>query len=244
MIIMKKLLINIKKHSIFVNIVSNIVIISMIFCLYVACVPTNFTAAFQPIYKVDNSENNVALMVNVYEGSNYVEEIITILEKYNATCTFFIGGVWAEKNHGILVKMSEVAELGNHGYLHRDHAVINEKQNREEILLCEKLVESVTGVKTTLFAPPSGSIGEIMLMVCERLDYKVIMWSKDTIDWRDKDYQLIYKRATNGTAGGDMILMHPTENTCKALPLILDNFKEKKLNTVTVSELLYGVKSY
>lgn len=234
----------IKKYPIFVNIVSNIIIIAMIFGLYIACVPTNFTTAFKPIYRVDTAENNVAIMVNVYQGSEYVEEMIEIMDRYNATCTFFVGGIWVSKNHTLLKKMAEVAEIGNHGYLHRDHARLNEKQNREEILLCEKQVEEATGIKTNLFAPPSGSIGETMLMVCEKLEYKVIMWSKDTIDWRDKDYQLILNRATNEVKGGDMILMHPTEQTVKALPLILEKYKQKKLNTVTVSELLYGVKVY
>ena len=233
-----------KKHSIFVNIISNLIIIMVIFGLYLACVPTNFTTAFEPIYKVETKENQVAIMINVYEGKEYVEQIIKILNNYNATCTFFIGGIWAEKNHELLIEMGEVAELGNHGYLHRDHATLNEKQNREEILLCQNLVEKITGIKTTLFAPPSGSIANTMLTVCERLDYKVIMWSKDTIDWRDKDFQLILSRATKDVQSGDMILMHPTEQTVKALPLILDKYKEKNLQTVTVSELLYGINSY
>ncbi|HKL73775.1 MAG TPA: polysaccharide deacetylase family protein [Clostridia bacterium] len=241
---MKNLFPNIKKYSVFVNIVSNIIIIAMIFGLYVACVPTNFTTAFKPIYRVETAKNSVAIMINVYQGSEYVEEIIEIMGRYNATCTFFIGGVWASKNHNLVLKMSEVAELGNHGYLHRDHAHLNEKQNREEILLCERLIEEITGIKTNMFAPPSGSIGETMLMVCEKLDYKVIMWSKDTIDWRDKDYQVIYNRATKDVKSGDMILMHPTEQTVKALPQVLEKYKTENLTTVTVSELLSAINAY
>jgi peptidoglycan/xylan/chitin deacetylase (PgdA/CDA1 family) len=227
-----------KKHSIFINVICNIIIIVMIIGLYLACVPTGITTAFEPIYKVDNVSDEVAIMINVYEGSEYVEQILTILDNYNATCTFFIGGVWADKNNSLLVKMSEVAEIGNHGYLHRDHATLSEFQNREEILLCQNLIEEITGLKTNLFAPPSGSIGDEMLNVCEELNYSVIMWSKDTIDWRDKDYQLIYNRATTDIQGGDLILMHPTENTVKALPLILDNYAANNLQLVTVTELL------
>lgn len=233
-----------KKHSFFVNIISNIIIVAVIFGLYIACTPPNSETAFSPIYRVETNENKVAIMVNVYEGSVYVEQILTILERYNATCTFFVGGVWAEKNHSLLCRMGEVSELGNHGYLHRDHAKLNQNQNREEILLCEKLVEKVTGIKTGLFAPPSGSMGDAMLMVCEKLGYKVIMWSKDTIDWRDKDYNLIFTRATKDIKSGDMILMHPTEQTVEALPLILDFYAKKELQTVTVTELLNLVSAY
>ncbi len=177
-------------------------------------------------------------MINVYQGSEYVEGMLDVLNKYNATATFFVGGCWAEKNMDLLKKIAERHDIGNHGYLHLDHAKISENQNREEIVLCDKLVERVTGVKMNLFAPPSGSIGTNMTKVCEDLNYKVIMWTKDTIDWRDKDYNLVFKRATANVESGDMILMHPTEHTLKALPLILQNYDEAGLQTASVSEII------
>ena len=67
---------------------------------------------------------------------------------------------------------------------------------------------------------------------------KVVMWSKDTIDWRDKDEQLVIKRATKDVKAGDFILMHPTEHSARALPEILKAFAEKGLKAVRVSDLL------
>jgi len=69
------------------------------------------------------------------------------------------------------------------------------------------------------------------------------MWSKDTIDWRDHDKDLIIKRATTDVKGGDLILMHPTQETVKALPYILDFYKKAGLLPSTVSDVI-GVKSY
>ncbi len=228
-----------KKNSVFVHILTNIIIIAILFGLYVACVPPYGTAvANAPIYRGDTESNKVAIMVNVYQGSNYVEQILTIMDKYQVSCTFFVGGIWAEKNMELLKKMSQSAELGNHGYLHLDHANLSYKQNLEEIALCDKLITQVTGIKTNLFAPPSGSIGDNMLKVCESLDYRVIMWSKDTIDWRDKDSSLIYKRATKDAKSGDMILMHPTEHTVKALPEIIEFYLKNNLKPVRVSEII------
>ena len=73
---------------------------------------------------------------------------------------------------------------------------------------------------------------------CKELGYSVIMWSKDTIDWRDKDANLIYTRATNNISGGDFILAHPTECTLKSLPLILEYYKLNNFNATTVSECI------
>lgn len=227
-----------KKYYVFVHIISNCVLVSLLFMLYIACIPSETAKqANAPIYKGDSSSGKVAIMINVYQGGEYVEKMLDVLEANDATATFFVGGCWAEKNMELLKRIAEKHEIGNHGYLHLDHAKISENQNREEITLCDKLVEKVTGVKMTLFAPPSGSIGNNMTKVCEELNYKVIMWTKDTIDWRDKDSNLVLKRATANIESGDMILMHPTEHTLKALPQILKSYKESGLKTASVSEI-------
>lgn len=231
-----------KKSKIAVHIVANVIIIAVIFGLYLMCVPTGgAVAASAPIYNGDRQGNKVALMINVYENSAVVDAMMDTLEKYNAVATFFVGGIWAEKNLPLVKKMQERNEVGNHGYLHKDHAKLSLKQNLDEIMLCHKLVEKGAGLTMNLFAPPSGSIGNNMLKTCIETGYKVIMWSKDTIDWRDKDYNLVFKRATTGTQGGDLILMHPTEHTLKALPLILRNFEENGLKCAHVSDVINGL---
>jgi len=62
------------------------------------------------------------------------------------------------------------------------------------------------------------------------------MWSKDTIDWRDKDSELCYSRATKNAKSGELILMHPTEHTLKALPNIINYYKENNFTITTVSD--------
>ncbi|MCI5790326.1 MAG: polysaccharide deacetylase family protein [Clostridiales bacterium] len=233
-----------RKNNIFLHVVTNVIIVAVLVGLYFACVPDTAAADVSaPIYKNSAAENKVAIMFNVYQGTEYVEQILDTLDKYGVKATFFLGGCWAEKNVDTVKKIYEKNELGNHGYLHLDHAKISKNQNREEIALCSRLIGKITGKEPTLFAPPSGSIGQNMLDVCDELGVKVIMWSKDTIDWRDKDYEVITKRATKDIQSGDMVLMHPTEQTVKALPHILDYYKEKGLEAVTVSELVANMNT-
>jgi len=129
-------------------------------------------------------------------------------------------------------------EIGNHGYFHKDHKTISYQNNVEEIENTDKIVAGLSGVKMTLFAPPSGSFSETTLEVADKLGYKVIMWSKDTIDWRDKDQNVLYKRATSSPENGDLILMHPKEHTLKVLPSIIEYYKSIGFSIVTVSENL------
>lgn len=181
----------------------------------------------------------VCLMFNVYENTPAVYEILDILREEDAKATFFVGGCWADDNEKCLNDIKAAGhETGNHGYFHKDHAALSLKQNREEIENCNLITEKLTGEKPTLFAPPSGAYGKNTLIAAAQLNMKVILWSRDTIDWRDHDASKIFRRATEKTTDGDFILMHPTKQTAAALKDVLTYYATHSLRTATVSECL------
>ena len=191
------------------------------------------------IYK-GNAENGAAgMMFNVYEGSDIIMEILSILQSYSVKSTFFIGGVWAEKNADTLLAIAENGhEIGCHGYLHKDHATLSLEQNKEEIVKTNRLIKEITGKNVTLFAPPSGSFGKNTEDACRALGQKMILWTKDTIDWRDNDPSLLIKRATKNPTSGDLVLMHPKKQTLSALPTIIETYLDKGISLNTVSEVI------
>ncbi len=184
-----------------------------------------------------NSENGVSLMFNVYWGTEEVYRILDILDGYEAKATFFLGGSWADDN-GDCVK--EIAargqEIGSHGYFHREHDKLNLEGNYSEIKTSVDFLSLISGQKIALFAPPSGAYNENTVTAAERLGLKTVMWTKDTIDWRDKDAELCFRRATKDVKGGDLILMHPMAHTAEALPEILEYYRANGLRPVTVGE--------
>lgn len=185
------------------------------------------------------SDSGVALMFNVYSGAEYIPDILSTLAEKQVKATFFIGGCWAEKNEETLRSIYDAGhEIGSHGYLHRDHSKLDKRGNTEEMTVTHKLISDILGISMTLFAPPSGAYNVVTLDVAETLGYKTVLWSRDTIDWRDHDTDLIVSRATEKTVGGDFILMHPTANTAEALPKIIDRLVGKNLSPGTVSDAL------
>lgn len=191
-----------------------------------------------PIYR-GTSADKVSLMINVYWGTEYVEPMLDVFDSYEIKTTFFLGGSWVEKNHGVareIVKRGH--EIGNHGYFHKDHKKLNRSANKTEIVSCHNVVKAVLGVEMNLFAPPSGSFCVDTLDIAEEIGYNTIMWSLDTIDWRDKDVSLIVKRATEKASAGDLILMHPTKETLEALPMIIEKLHGKGLGVARVSDVL------
>ena len=90
----------------------------------------------------------------------------------------------------------------------------------------------------TLFAPPSGAYSINTVDAASNLNYKTIMWTHDTIDWRDQNSDLIYKRAIKDLSNGDLILMHPTEKTVQAMTNIISTAINNGFNPTTVSACL------
>lgn len=225
--------------------VTNLILVSVLISVFaIMFVPSNSKPIYggeeiSAIYNGNKEKKNVSLMFNVYENAEVVENIIETLNKYNAKATFFIGGCWADDNTKTLIKIKDSGnELANHGYFHKDHKIIDYETNYMEIKNTDELISGVCGVKPTLFAPPSGSFSTDTLKACYDLNYKVIMWSKDTIDWRDKDENKIFFRATNQITNGDLVLMHPKPHTLSVLPSIIEYYTKLNYNLVTVSENL------
>jgi peptidoglycan/xylan/chitin deacetylase (PgdA/CDA1 family) len=190
-------------------------------------------------YSAGDNGKGISLMFNVYSGTDEVYQILEILEKFDAKASFFIGGCWADDNAACIKDIFLAGhELGNHGYFHKDHKTLNLVENQREIATCNRFIELTVGVAPTLFAPPSGSYGKATISACEALNMKTILWSKDTIDWRDQDEGKIYARATKNAVKGDFVMMHPTKATAGALDDILKYYQTLNLQLVTVSENL------
>ena len=222
------------------SVLTNLFLFAVVVCLGAACfLPAAAEASklSDRVYYAGSSEQGVSLMFNVYWGEEELTGILGVLDEYGVKATFFLGGSWAD-DHVSLVR--EIAarghELGTHGYFHRDHDKLSYAQNLEEIRTSAELIARISGASVSLFAPPSGAYGEATVDAADALGLKTVLWSKDTIDWRDKDAPLCFRRATEGAEGGDLILMHPMAHTLEALPDILSYYQAHGLHVIPVGE--------
>lgn len=228
-----------KKSLIKANIAIVVMFVALIAIAYSNANSLSVQADSRVIYSGDTSKNNVCFMINVYQGNEYVRDILDILDVYNVKTTFFIGGSWAVNNIDLVKEIyTRGHELGNHGFYHKDQDTLDFDANVQEIELCHKVVSENLGIEMKLFAPPSGAYNVTVVDAATSLNYKTIMWTRDTIDWRDQDADLIYKRAIKDLSNGDLILMHPTEKTVQALVDILSYTINNDFNPTTVTNCL------
>jgi len=237
-----------KKERIFISVISNLVLGCLVALIFVSCFWTRTTDDIMQtanseyngtIYAGDKNSNKVSLMINVYWGNEWLEKMLKTLDSHSVKATFFVGGSWVKENPELLKQIhSKGHEIASHGYKHKEHGKLDYTSNLTEIQTCHEIVKEVIGLEMTLFAPPGGSYNQNTIKAANFLNYKTIMWTKDTIDWRDHNTSLIFNRATTNLSGGDLILMHPTENTAEALGNIISYAKKHNFELVTVSENL------
>ena len=225
--------------SVIVNIALCAIIASISIVGFVGGEAAEVTSDGENLYYKSEAGKGVSLMFNVYQNTRNVEAIMDILDEYSAKATFFLGGCWADDNIDCVRQIAERGhEVASHGYFHKDHSKMTYEQNLAEIRPSVKLVNAILGKEITLFAPPSGAFNDSTVTAAASLGLKTIMWSRDTIDWRDKDVNLIIKRATENLETGEFVLMHPKEVTVQALPEILTYIREHGKNADTVSMCL------
>ncbi len=238
----KHIFLTVNSHRVMVNcVIAFVLSIVALFTFY----GVNYVRASKIIngvyYCGDENSKKVSLMINVYWGTEYLDDMLQILKDNDVKTTFFVGGTWAVAQSDMLEKIYKAGhEIGNHGYSHKDQGKLSAENNLKEISTTHELVKKLIGVEMNLFAPPSGSYNKKTVEMANSLGYKTIMWTdgRDTIDWRDKDSDLIYNRAIKNCKGGDFVLMHPTEATKNALDKIIKTLKNSGFSLCTVSENL------
>ena len=140
--------------------VVNLILIFCISAVFGVCFWTDSSvvassSGYKAIYRGNENNKNVSLCINVYWGTEYLDDMLTALKKCDAKATFFVGGCWAAKNIDMLKKIYEDGhEIANHGYYHKDHKQIDFARNVQEIEYTHKLIKENLGIDAKLFMPP------------------------------------------------------------------------------------------
>ncbi|WP_236287169.1 polysaccharide deacetylase family protein [Paenibacillus allorhizoplanae] len=191
-----------------------------------------------PVYKGNSKKPMVSFMINVAWGNEFLPSMLETLRKENVHATFFFDGSWLKKNTEMAKQiLSEGHEVSNHAYSHKDMRTISRSKAVEEISKTEDLLKQL-GVKNSLFAPPSGYFNQETIQVASEFKLQTVLWTFDTIDWKNPGAGRILERLSTNVEPGTLILMHPTVSSRDALPGMISLIKKKGLVLGTVSDLL------
>ena len=192
--------------------------------------------------EADECEKRIALTFDDGPHPRITKEIISILREYGITATFFVIGQNADNYPETMKLLSETGyEIGNHTYSHKNLKKMSEQEIKSEFDKCNEAL-SRFGVYPTLMRPPEGFFSEEVIRVSRGMDYDIILWSIDTLDWAHTPSNDIVRKVLENVKGGDIILMHDYLSgyggTTDALRVIIPELLERGFEFVTVSELI------
>ncbi len=194
-----------------------------------------------PIYNVQTEERNVAFTINCAWNADDIDLILKTLKENNTKITFFMVGDWIDKYPEAAKKIYEEGhELASHSNTHPHVNNLSYEKNIEEIEKSNDKIEKITGKRTSIYRPPYGEYNNTVIKAARDKGYYAIQWNLDTLDYTGITGEEMWSRIKDKIKPGDIILSHNgTKNTAKSLDMIIKNIKQKNLNIVKVSDLIY-----
>lgn len=232
------------KRTIFVAltlILSAILVISGVSNRYEAAQTAKTQERKIPVYCVDTNEMKIALTFDAAWGAEDTDELLSILNEYNAKATVFVVGDWVRKYPDAVRAFYDAGHtIGNHSDSHKAYSKLSLAEIQADISACNAEIEKVTGEKPRLMRAPSGDYSNDTLTAAEEFSMQTVQWSVDSLDWQGLSVEEMVARVTGAAENGSVLLFHnDVKNTPEALRQVLKILSEKGYQFVTVEELLY-----
>lgn len=185
---------------------------------------------------VNPNKPMIALTFDDGPSKLYTPRILDVLEEYNSVGTFFVLGSHVKDNKDTLIRMIENGhEIGNHSYNHKDITTMSDEELYKQIKGTDDLIRNATGYIPSIMRPPYGANSE---EYNKKIFKPIILWSIDTLDWENRNTEIIVNNILDNVKDGDIILMHDLyDSTAEAVEKVVPELINRGYQLVTVSEL-------
>lgn len=184
------------------------------------------------------SEKKIAITFDDGPHPVYTEELLEGLKERNVRATFFVLGEKAKEHPEIIKQMEEDGHIiGNHTYSHIQLQNSNREKFRDELVLTNKVISSITGEEVQYVRPPYGTWDKKLE---EELNMFPVLWNVDPNDWCTENAEKVTRRIVNKARENSIILLHDCyQSSVDAALASIDILTKEGYEFVTVEELLF-----
>lgn len=183
--------------------------------------PRILEAAFPSLVWRRKSTSEIFLTFDDGPHPEITPWVLEELKKVNAKATFFCVGENLESQAELAKKIVEEGHLvANHTYNHLKGWKVDNQTYLENVVQCDKAIESIQSNKNKLFRPPYGRIKKSQI---ENLvsNYEIIMWSHLSWDFdRKLDIEKSIKNLKKASPGS-IVVFHDSEKAFNNLKILL-----------------------
>ena len=200
-----------------------------------------YSTRLVPVYSVDTQEKQVAISFDAAWGADKTQQIMEVLEEYEAGATFFLVGFWVDKYPEMVKAIDEAGfEIGTHSNTHPDMAKISQENIAKELDISTEKIKAITGKEVSLFRPPYGSYNNDLINACSQRNLIPIQWDVDSLDWKGLSATDITSRVIDKVQNGSIILMHNNaDNVVDAVKMVLERLTNEGYKVTSVGDLVY-----
>lgn len=195
-----------------------------------------------PMFYVTTDRKAVALTFDISWGDKSPGKVLDVLKKHNQKATFFLSGPWAKRYEDIVKRIvSEGHEIASHGQEHDNLSQLGKESVRNNIQSAHDILAKVSGTTPKFFRPPNGDYDDTVVLTAKELGYETVIWSVDSVDWKNPGVSYIVERVSKLSFRGAIILFHASDSareTHEALPMVLENLKTAGYEVMTLGALL------
>jgi len=167
--------------------------------------------------------------------SKHTIAITDILKQYEVGGTFFFLGINAKKHpDNVRYVQSNGYSIGSHSMDHSVMTKLSIEAQKDQLLQSAKIIEEITKEEVVLFRPPYGDINEKVKEVIYNNEFKIVLWNKDSEDWKTNDSDKIFNYVRDNDVSGSIIIFHESQSVIDALPKIIENLQERNLKIVNL----------
>lgn len=186
---------------------------------------------------VDKNKKMVAITLDDGPHATNTQKILDILDAHNAKATFFMLGQNVVNNEEVVKDVYKRGnEIGIHTWDHKQLTKLSQDEIVSQVERTSDAIYKIIGKRPKLVRPPYGAINDT---VKNSINYPLILWNIDSLDWKSRDEKQIVPLVMNSVQDGDIILLHDIHSTTvPAVEKIVSQLEEQGYQMVTVSQLL------
>jgi peptidoglycan/xylan/chitin deacetylase (PgdA/CDA1 family)/Flp pilus assembly protein TadD len=181
--------------------------------------------------------------------SRHTDAILRILENYGVSAYFFAVGrnlgnvaangavTWTRASTSSRLAHEAGHFLANHSFSHRQMPKLDHGEREEEVVLTNRLIEEISGARSSFFRPPYGDTTRELADELARSGMTSVLWNIDSWDWGDPVPESIVGRVLERVEKADrgILLFHDVhKQTVAALPGILEGLAARGYTFATL----------
>ncbi len=181
--------------------------------------------------------------------SKYTDQMLKILEKYNAKATFFmINGDMKAYPQQVKNIANSTSTAGFHSVTHDVKQLYKAPDAaKKEFDQCSKTYTDITGKTSKVIRIPFGSKPYTTQASYDNMvaaGYKIWDWNVDTNDWRGNAAQIMNVVKTYGNGHNVIILMHEKPQTLEAFDALVKYYADNGYWRGNAAQIMNVVKTY